>query len=92
MSNSATPERQLRVPEPQGREGGGLEVFDQQGLSECLDFGHREDLPPPWRPYVASIVVGTAMHVVNTKATSELGWRPRFPTYQDGIDALVHVR
>ena len=45
--------------------------------------------PPPRRlpgwllrlaaPYVASIVVDSALRVSNAKATAELGWRPPFP-------------
>ena len=55
--------------------------------------------PPPRRlpgwvlrlaaPYVASFVVGTSMRVANDKAKAELGWRPAFPTYRAGIDAMV---
>jgi nucleoside-diphosphate-sugar epimerase len=55
--------------------------------------------PPPRRlpgwvlrlaaPYVASFVVGTSMRVANDKAKAELGWRPAFPTYRAGIDAMI---
>ena len=39
-------------------------------------------------PYIAT-VVGSSMRVSNAKAASELGWHPRFPTYHDGIAAMV---
>ena len=55
--------------------------------------------PPPRRlpgwvlqiaaPYVASVVTGTSMRVANTKAKNELGWRPQFPTYRQGIQAMA---
>jgi nucleoside-diphosphate-sugar epimerase len=55
--------------------------------------------PPPRRlprwlfrlvaPYVASFVVGSSLRVSNAKATAELGWRPAYPTYHDGIRAMV---
>ena len=40
-------------------------------------------------PDVASFVVGTSMRVGNDKARTELDWRPAFPTYRAGIDAMV---
>ena len=40
-------------------------------------------------PYVASFAVDTSMRVANAKAKAELGWRPAFPTYRDGIRAMV---
>lgn len=39
-------------------------------------------------PYIA-LVVGASMRVSNAKARSDLGWQPRFPTYHDGIAAMV---
>jgi nucleoside-diphosphate-sugar epimerase len=38
---------------------------------------------------VASFAVDTSMRVANAKAKAELGWRPAFPTYRDGIRAMV---
>jgi nucleoside-diphosphate-sugar epimerase len=40
-------------------------------------------------PYVASFAVDASMRVSNAKARAELGWRPRFPTYHDGIRAMA---
>ena len=55
--------------------------------------------PPPPRlprwlfrlvaPYVASFAVDSFMRVSNAKAAAELGWRPVYPTYHDGIHAMV---
>jgi nucleoside-diphosphate-sugar epimerase len=55
--------------------------------------------PPPRRlprwlfrlaaPYVASFAVDTSMRVSNARAKAELGWRPAFPTYRDGLRAAV---
>jgi nucleoside-diphosphate-sugar epimerase len=39
-------------------------------------------------PYVASFAVGTSMRVSNARARAELGWRPRFPSYTDGVRAM----
>jgi hypothetical protein len=35
-------------------------------------------------------VVGTSMRVSNARAKAELGWHPMFPTYLDGIQAMVY--
>lgn len=40
-------------------------------------------------PYVASWVIDTSLRVANSKAVTELGWRPQFPTYHAGIAAAV---
>jgi nucleoside-diphosphate-sugar epimerase len=40
-------------------------------------------------PYVASFAIETSMRVSNAKAKSELGWRPMFPTYHEGIKAMA---
>jgi nucleoside-diphosphate-sugar epimerase len=40
-------------------------------------------------PYVASFAVDSSMRVSNAKARAELGWRPAFPTYHDGIAAVA---
>lgn len=40
-------------------------------------------------PYVASMVVCTSMQVSNGKAKTELGWHPMFPTYREGVQAMV---
>jgi len=55
--------------------------------------------PTPWRlprwvfrlvaPYVATFAVDTSMRVSPAKAHAELGWRPAFPTYLDGIAGMV---
>jgi nucleoside-diphosphate-sugar epimerase len=45
-------------------------------------------------PYVASFAVDTSMRVSNAKARNELGWRPAYPTFREGIEAMVaaHAR
>jgi nucleoside-diphosphate-sugar epimerase len=58
--------------------------------------------PPPWKlprwvfrlvaPYVATFAVDTSMPVSPAKAHAELGWRPAFPTYLDGIARHDHCR
>jgi nucleoside-diphosphate-sugar epimerase len=45
-------------------------------------------------PYSASFALDTSMRVSNAKAGAELGWRPMYPTYREGIEAMVaaHAR
>jgi nucleoside-diphosphate-sugar epimerase len=40
-------------------------------------------------PYVASFAADTSMRVSNAKAKRELGWRPGFRTFRDGIAAMA---
>lgn len=40
-------------------------------------------------PYVASFAADTSMRVSNAKARRELGWRPEFSTFRDGIAAMA---
>jgi nucleoside-diphosphate-sugar epimerase len=40
-------------------------------------------------PYVATLAIDTSMRVSPAKAHAELGWRPAFPTYLDGIADMV---
>jgi nucleoside-diphosphate-sugar epimerase len=40
-------------------------------------------------PYAAAFAVDTSMRVSNAKAGRDLGWRPRFKTYHEGIAATV---
>lgn len=40
-------------------------------------------------PYVASFAVDASMRVSNAKAKTELGWGPAFPTYHEGVEAMV---
>jgi nucleoside-diphosphate-sugar epimerase len=38
-------------------------------------------------PYVTTFAADTSMIVANAKAKAELGWKPEFPTYREGIAA-----
>ena len=56
------------------------------------------DAPPPRAlpgglirlaaPYVAGMVLDTAMRVSNAKAKAELAWKPAYPSFQDGLAAI----
>lgn len=56
------------------------------------------DAPPPRAlpagiirlaaPYVATMVLDTALRVSNVKAKLELGWTPEYPTYREGLQAM----
>jgi nucleoside-diphosphate-sugar epimerase len=39
-------------------------------------------------PYLATIVLDTTMRVSNAKAKSELGWKPEYPTLEEGLCAM----
>jgi nucleoside-diphosphate-sugar epimerase len=43
-------------------------------------------------PYVAAFVVGTSMRVSNRKAKAELGWKPTYSTYHEGVMGTVAAR
>jgi nucleoside-diphosphate-sugar epimerase len=85
-----------------GEAGQAYNIVDDQPASwdqVFTEMAEKLGTPPPrslpgWvlrmaAPYVASFVVGTSMRVSNAKAKRELGWHPRFPTYPDGIRAMV---
>lgn len=40
-------------------------------------------------PYVGAMVLDTSMRVSNTKAKAQLGWKPAYPTYREGLRALA---
>jgi nucleoside-diphosphate-sugar epimerase len=83
-----------------GRGGEAYNVVDDQAASwqevytvMAESFGapapHRL---PRWlfrmaAPYVATFAADTSMVVSNAKATAELGWKPEFPSYREGIAA-----
>jgi len=85
-----------------GRAGQAYNVVDDRPASwlEVVSaMAKAFGAPPPRRlpgfvlrlfaPYVASFVVGASMQVSNAKAKAELGWHPAFPTYHEGIQAMV---
>ena len=41
-------------------------------------------------PFVAASLVDSSIRLSNGKAKRELEWSPTFPTYREGIDAMVH--
>jgi nucleoside-diphosphate-sugar epimerase len=70
-----------------------LEVFT--AMAAALGVPRPRNLPP-WlvrliAPYVASFALDTSMRVSNAKARDELGWRPAYPTFREGIEAMVAV-
>jgi nucleoside-diphosphate-sugar epimerase len=90
-----------------GRPGQAYNVVDDQpatwrevftAMAAALGVPRPRNLPP-WlvrlvAPYVASFAVDTSMRVSNAKARDELGWRPAYPTFREGIEAMVaaHAR
>ena len=40
-------------------------------------------------PYVVAFGMDTSMRVSNTKAAKELGWRPRYPSFREGVAAMA---
>ncbi len=57
--------------------------------------------PPPRRlprpilrviaPYATKFAFDTNIRVSNAKAKEELGWKPRFPSFREGVKAMVAV-
>lgn len=45
-----------------------------------------DDLPPAAKRFYAD-----NKRVANARAKAELGWRPRYPTYRDGLDAIYRT-
>ncbi len=45
-----------------------------------------DDLPPAARRFYAD-----NKRVANARAKAELGWRPRYPTYREGLDAIYRT-
>jgi nucleoside-diphosphate-sugar epimerase len=40
-------------------------------------------------PYVVAFGMDTQLRVSNEKAATELGWRPRYPSYREGVAAMA---
>jgi nucleoside-diphosphate-sugar epimerase len=85
-----------------GRPGQAYNIVDDspatwQEVFTAMAAGFRVPRPyrlPAWlvrliAPYVAAFAVDTSMRVSNAKAKNELGWQPRFPTYHEGIAAMI---
>lgn len=85
-----------------GRPGQAFNIVDDQPATwqevfttMAASFGAPAPLRlPKWllrliAPYVASFAADTSMRVSNAKAKRELGWRPEFRTFRDGIAATA---
>jgi nucleoside-diphosphate-sugar epimerase len=83
-----------------GRGGEAYNVVDDQPASwqemysaMAEAFGtRRPPRLPRWlfrlaAPYVATFAADTSMVVSNAKAEGELGWKPEFPSYREGLAA-----
>ena len=81
--------------------GAAYDVVDDRAVSLTdiiVGIVDRIDAPrpiavPAWllrlvAPYLAR-VTSVRLELSNAKAKAELGWRPRYPTYADGLDALL---
>jgi nucleoside-diphosphate-sugar epimerase len=84
-----------------GRAGNAYNIVDDEPATWKDVFTAMADAfgaPPPrsmprWllrlaAPYVTSFAFDTSMRVSNTKAKSDLGWSPKYPTYREGIAAI----
>jgi len=78
-------------------------VDDQPATFEQMFTAMAEAIgaPRPWRlprwllslvaPYVVAFGMDTQLRVSNEKAARELGWRPRYPSYREGIEAMAEA-
>jgi nucleoside-diphosphate-sugar epimerase len=76
-------------------------VDDQPATFEQMFTAMAEAIgaPRPWKlprwllslvaPYMVSFGMDTHMRVSNEKASTELGWRPRYPSYREGVAAMA---
>jgi nucleoside-diphosphate-sugar epimerase len=85
-----------------GRPGQAYNVVDDEPatwrdvfvtMAQAFDAPRPRNLPR-WlfrlmAPYVAGFAIDTRLHASNAKAATELGWRPAFPTYREGVAAMV---
>jgi nucleoside-diphosphate-sugar epimerase len=84
-----------------GQPGGAYNIVDDQPATwqeVYTAMASAVGAPAPYRlprwafrlaaPYVATFAVDTSMIVSNAKAKAELGWKPEFATYRDGLAAL----
>lgn len=85
-----------------GRAGAAYNVADDEPATLAQVFtamARAFGAPPPRRlpawllrlaaPYAVTFAVDTNLRVSTAKARDELGWRPAYPTYRDGIAALT---
>lgn len=85
-----------------GRPGQAYNIVDDQPATwrdvittMAAGFGAPAPLRVPrwllhlYASYITAVAIDTSMRVSNTKARRELGWRPQFPTFHDGIAAMV---
>ena len=85
-----------------GRPGQAYNIVDDQPASWQQVFtamARALGAPAPYRlprwlfrrvaPYVATFAIDSSMFVANAKAKEELGWMPTFPSYHQGVEAMV---
>ena len=81
---------------------GAYNVVDDQPATFEQMFTAMADAigaPRPWKlprwllnvvaPYLVAFGMDTQMRVSNEKASTELGWRPRYPSYREGVAAMA---
>jgi nucleoside-diphosphate-sugar epimerase len=86
----------------EGRPGQAYNIVDDRAVSwqelfTAMAAGFHYAPPrklPRWlmrviAPYAAKVAIDTSMRISNAKAKRELHWQPRFPTYREGVDAMV---
>ena len=85
-----------------GRAGGVYDIVDDRAASMtemvsdlAVRVGAARPIAvPAWlpkllAPYMAGIT-SVRLPLSNTKARAELGWRPRYPTYREGLREVLH--
>ena len=82
------------------RAGGIYNLCDDEPAPNSAVIAHAADLlgltPPPERPVDLDAMAPQARRfyaetkrVSNARAKAELGWRPAFPSYREGLDAIL---
>lgn len=84
------------------RAGGIYNLCDDEPASSAEVTAYAADLlglePPPEEPYDPAAVSPAAQRfwaeckrVSNARAKAELGWRPAYPSYREGLSAILEV-
>jgi len=87
-----------------GKKGEAYNIADDtpaswRELQEAIAVAEGRSLPravAPWllrasAPFTAELIAGTSMRLATARAKRELRWKPRYPSFADGLAATVDV-
>jgi len=87
-----------------GKRGSAFNIADDTAVSwrelqQAIAVAEGRSLPrevPPWllrvsAPFTAELIAGTSMRLSTARAKRELRWKPRYPSFVEGLAATVDV-